>query len=41
MSRFPKNLINGRGNDVTDAFLTYARPLISPLPEYVSLEEIQ
>ena len=37
----PPEMINKRGNDVTEAFLEYARPLISPLPEYVSLEDIQ
>jgi len=37
----PEEMINERGNDVTEAFLNYARPLISPLPEYVSLEEIK
>jgi 6-phosphofructokinase 1 len=29
----PKNYINKAGNDVTDAFLAYARPLIGALPE--------
>jgi 6-phosphofructokinase 1 len=37
----PEEMINERGNDVTEAFLEYARPLVSPLPEYVSLEEIK
>ena len=37
----PEEMINERGNDVTEAFLAYARPLVSPLPEYVSLEEIK
>jgi len=36
----PGEMINDRGNDVTEAFLEYARPLVSPLPDYVSLEEI-
>jgi len=35
----PEEMINGRGNDITEAFLEYARPLVSPLPDYVSLEE--
>ena len=37
----PRNYLNERGNDVTDAFLEYVRPLIGgPLPEYVSLEKV-
>ncbi|MCK5736803.1 MAG: 6-phosphofructokinase, partial [Spirochaetaceae bacterium] len=36
----PEEMINTRGNDVTEAFMKYARPLITSLPEYVSLEEI-
>lgn len=35
----PPEMINERGNDITEAFLDYACPLISPLPKYVSLEE--
>ncbi len=37
----PPEMINERGNDITEAFLDYARPLISPLPDYVSLEDIR
>ncbi len=37
----PENMINKRGNNVTEAFLDYARPLITPLPDYVSLEDIR
>jgi 6-phosphofructokinase 1 len=38
----PRNYLNERGNDVTDAFLEYVRPLIGgPLPEYVSLEKVR
>lgn len=37
----PPEMINERGNDVTGAFMKYARPLISPLPDYVSLENIR
>ncbi len=36
----PAEMINDEGNDVTEAFLEYARPLVGGLPEYVSLEEI-
>ena len=34
----PPEMINERGSDVTRAFIDYARPLIGPLPEYVSLQ---
>ena len=34
----PPEMINERGSDVTQAFIDYARPLIGPLPEYVSLQ---
>lgn len=37
----PPEMINERGNDVTEAFLDYVCPLVSPLPKYVSLEEMQ
>jgi 6-phosphofructokinase len=37
----PPEMFNERGNDITEAFLDYARPLISPLPDYVSLEDIR
>ena len=39
--QMPENMINKRGNNVTEAFLDYARPLITPLPDYVSLEDIR
>lgn len=35
----PAEMINPEGNDVTEAFLEYARPLVGELPAYVSLEE--
>ncbi len=35
----PAEMINNKGNDVTDAFLKYARPLVGLMPAYVSLEE--
>lgn len=35
----PPEMINERGSDVTRAFIDYARPLIGPLPEYVSLKQ--
>ena len=35
----PPEMISPRGNDVTDAFLDYARPLVGDLPDFVSLEE--
>ncbi len=36
----PDTFINERGNDVTEAFMTYARPLIGEvLPEYISFKE--
>ncbi len=35
----PPEMFNKRGNDVTPVFLEYARPLVGPLPEFVSLEE--
>ncbi|MCG8452984.1 MAG: diphosphate--fructose-6-phosphate 1-phosphotransferase [Spirochaetales bacterium] len=34
----PEEMINDRGNDITEAFMDYIRPLVTPLPEYVSLE---
>ena len=35
----PKNYINADGNDVTEDFVRYAKPLIGgPLPDYVQLE---
>ena len=37
----PPEMINERGNDVTEAFISYAAPLVGPLPEYVSLENIR
>jgi 6-phosphofructokinase 1 len=37
----PRQMFNKRGNDVTQAFLDWARPLLGPMPEYVSLEEIR
>jgi len=37
--KMPDEMINERGNNVTDAFLEYARPLVGRMPEYVSLEE--
>ncbi|MCH7960426.1 MAG: 6-phosphofructokinase [Candidatus Hydrogenedentes bacterium] len=33
----PAKFINKDGNDVTAAFLRYARPLVGPLPEYTRL----
>ncbi len=36
----PAEMINNAGNDVTEAFLEYARPLVGDLPAYVSLEEL-
>ncbi len=37
----PKEFINEAGNDVTEAFLEYARPLIGgPLPEYGYLQKV-
>lgn len=36
----PGEYINGRGNDVTDAFVRWCRPLIGPdLPEFIDLKE--
>ncbi|MDC7241183.1 MAG: diphosphate--fructose-6-phosphate 1-phosphotransferase [Spirochaetales bacterium] len=35
----PDDYINERGNDVTPAFMDYIRPLVSGLPEFVSLED--
>lgn len=38
----PANFINEKGNDVTDDFLTYARPLIgSPLRPYIRLKRVR
>ena len=38
----PPEFINEEGNDVTQAFLDYARPLIGgPLPPYARLERIR
>ncbi len=36
----PANYINEEGNQVTQAFLDYMKPLISDLPEFTSLEKI-
>jgi ATP-dependent phosphofructokinase / diphosphate-dependent phosphofructokinase len=33
----PRDYINERGNDVTEKFMDYIRPLISDLPEFVTL----
>ncbi len=35
----PEEYINARGNDVTPAFMDYIRPLVTGLPEFVSLED--
>ena len=34
----PREYLNEEGNDISPAFLEYLRPLISPLPEFVELE---
>lgn len=39
VKKMPDEMINERGNNVTEAFLEYARPLVGRMPEYVSLEE--
>ena len=31
--RMPRNFMNKKGNNVTSAFMRYARPLIGPLPK--------
>lgn len=36
----PDEFIAPQGNDITPAFIEYARPLVGDLPEYASLEEI-
>ena len=37
----PDEFISGDGNDVTEAFLAWARPLIAPgLPEYARLRRV-
>ena len=36
--RLPDEFINAEGNNITDAFIEYALPLIGgPLPQYVRL----
>lgn len=37
----PKNFINKKGNNVTQAFINYALPLVGFLPEPVKLKEVQ
>ncbi len=40
--KVPDAFISADGNDVTEAFLEYARPLIGPpLPHYARLERTQ
>jgi len=36
--KMPDEYINEAGNDVTEAFLNYARPLAGPLPEFALLD---
>jgi ATP-dependent phosphofructokinase / diphosphate-dependent phosphofructokinase len=36
----PENYINERGNFVTEEFVEYMKPLISDLPEFISLKDI-
>jgi 6-phosphofructokinase len=36
----PAAFINRQGNDVTEAFLAYARPIVGPLPATASLQRI-
>ncbi len=37
----PKDFINGDGNNVTEKFIDYARPLIGDLPEFGRLEGVE
>ena len=34
----PRSMINDKGNDVTDEFIEYIRPLIGKMPKYINLK---
>jgi 6-phosphofructokinase 1 len=37
--KIPENYINERGNDVTQEFIDWCRPLIGELPEHISFKD--
>ena len=36
--RVPRSMINDKGNDVTEEFIEYVRPLIGEMPRYIDLK---